>query len=172
MLDTHFSTRPVSIRTAVNFSELKISKNPHETLVAFRIGSGIAVSMYDSTVRVGGLLNFILPDSSVVAPERASRFPYMFADTGLMVLLEALIDGGATTDSIQVVIAGGAHILDQTFDFNIGLKNQGAVTSFLHRSHLSVHYEDVGGCARRMLSLDIGSGCNFIQTAGRGEIKI
>jgi len=172
MLDTHFSTRPVSIRTAVNFSELKISKNPLEKLVAFCIGSGIAVSMYDSAVKIGGLLNFILPDSSVVQPERAKRFPYMFADKGLMVLLEALTGVGATTDSIRVVIAGGAQILDQTSDFNMGLKNYGAVTSILSRENLVVHHEDIGGCFRRVMSLDIGSGCNLIKTLGRGEVKV
>ena len=41
MLDVKHSQQPISIMTAVNFCELKISQNPAETLVAFSIGSGI-----------------------------------------------------------------------------------------------------------------------------------
>ena len=33
--------------TAVNLSEMKVSSNPTETLVAFSIGSGIGVAVYD-----------------------------------------------------------------------------------------------------------------------------
>ena len=172
MQEVQLSNRPVSVSTAVNFSELKISQNPVETLVAFSIGSGIAVSMYDSVARIGGLLNFVLPDSSVVLPERVKRYPFMFADTGLTLLLEALTDIGANTDSIKVVIAGGAKILDQTSDFNLGLKNHRAVTSILSCNRLSIDHEDIGGCSRRMLSLDIGSGSSIIKTPGREEVKV
>jgi chemotaxis receptor (MCP) glutamine deamidase CheD len=122
-LDSDISVEPVSVMTAVNFSELKISSNPAETLVAFSIGSGIAVSMYDAATQVGGLLNFVLPDSSEIVCERVNRFPFMFADTGILAFLEALNDIDVKTETLKVVIAGGAHILDQTADFNIGLKN-------------------------------------------------
>ena len=128
--------------------------------------------MYDSIARIGGLLNFILPDSSVVLPEKVKRYPCMFADTGLLLLLEALTDVGAKTDSIRVVIAGGAKILDQTSDFNIGLKNHRALTSILSRKNLTIDHEDIGGCSRRMLSLDIGSGSNLIKSSDRGEVKV
>ena len=54
----------VSSMTAVNCSEMKISSNPVETLVAFSIGSGIGMTIYDPVGGVGGVLNFILPDST------------------------------------------------------------------------------------------------------------
>ena len=43
----------VSSMTAVNFSEMKISSNPVETLVAFSIGSGIAMAIHDPVGGVG-----------------------------------------------------------------------------------------------------------------------
>jgi chemotaxis receptor (MCP) glutamine deamidase CheD len=57
-------------------------------------------------------------------------------------------------------------------DFNIGLENYRAVTSILSRENLIIHYEDIGGSAKRTLGLDIGSGCNIIQTVGQGEVKV
>ena len=172
MQDTPLSIEPVSVMTAVNFSELKISTNPAETLVAFSIGSGIAVSMYCAITRVGGLLNFVLPDSSKIGTERVSRFPYMFADTGIAAFLEALNDINVKTEKLKVVIAGGAQILDQVSDFNIGLKNYRAITSILSRENLIIHHEDIGGSSKRTLGLDIGNGCSIIQTAGQGEVKV
>ena len=37
MHEAHLSHRPISVMTAVNFGELKISQDPAETLVAFSV---------------------------------------------------------------------------------------------------------------------------------------
>ena len=172
MQDLKISHQPIWVMTAVNFCELKISQNPAETLVAFSIGSGIVVSIYDPLTRTGGMLSFILPESLAMSPGKAERHPYMFADTGLPALLEALLDIGAKTENIKVLIAGGAQIMDQKAEFNIGLKNYEAVTAFLMNNNLSIDHEDIGGISRRTLSLEIGSGCNIIQTLGQREVQI
>jgi chemotaxis protein CheD len=172
MQDMNLSSQPMTIMTAVNFCELKISRNPAETLVAFSIGSGIVVSIYDPVTKAGGMLSFVLPESLAMLPEKAERHPHMFADIGLPALLEALLDMGAKTENIKVVIAGGAQIMDQRAEFNIGLKNYEAVTAFFMNHNLSIDHEDIGGISRRTLSLDIGSGCNIIQTLGQGEVHV
>ena len=172
MQDMNLSSQPMTIMTAVNFCELKISRNPAETLVAFSIGSGIVVSIYDPVTKAGGMLSFVLPESLAMLPGKAKRHPYMFADTGLPALLEALLDIGAKTENIKVVIAGGAQIIDQIAEFNIGLKNYEAATAFLMNHNLSIDHEDIGGISRRTLSLDIGSGSNIIQTLGQGEVQV
>ena len=123
MHDMNLAHQPTSMMTAVNFCELKISQNPAESLVAFSIGSGIVVSIEDPAIKAGGMLSFVLPESQAMLPKKAERHPYMFADTGLPVLLEALMDAGAKTENIKKEIAGGAQIMDQKAEFNIGLKN-------------------------------------------------
>lgn len=172
MQEVKFLHQPISVMTAVNFCELRISQNPVETLVAFSIGSGIVVSIYDPVTGSGGMLSFVLPESSAMSPEKVERHPYMFADTGLAALLEGFLNIGAKTKNIKIVIAGGAQILDQKADFNIGLKNHQAVSAFFSNNNLNIHHEDIGGIARRTLSLDIGSGDNIIQTIGQGEVHI
>ncbi|MGD2185342.1 MAG: chemotaxis protein CheD [Desulfobacterales bacterium] len=128
--------------------------------------------MYDAVSGAGALLNFVLPDSSMILREKAKRFPCMFADTGMQTLLDALQDIGVKTETMKVVIAGGAKILDQAFSFNIGLKNHQAITSFLLRRNIIIHHEDVGGCVKRTLSLEISSGCSTIQIIGQGEANL
>jgi chemotaxis protein CheD len=172
MHEVHLSYRPISVMTAVNFCELKISQNPAETLVAFSIGSGMVVSIHDPVIKAGGVLNFVLPDSVAIQPEKAARYPYMFADTGLPALLEAMLDIGAKTENFKVVIAGGAQVMDQNAGFNIGLKNHRAATAFFMNKNLSIDHKDIGGISRRTLRLDIGSGYNIIQTLGQGEVQV
>jgi len=172
MQEVHLFRRSLSVMTAVNFCELKISQNPAETLVAFSIGSGIVVSIYDPAINAGGVLNFVLPESLAMPPQKAERHPFMFADTGLPALLEAMLDIGARTENSKVVIAGGAQIMDQNAEFNIGRKNYRAAIAFFVDRNMRIEYEDTGGISRRTLSLDIGSGCNVIQTLGQGEVQV
>ena len=172
MQQVHLSQRPISVMTAVNFCELKISRNPAETLVAFSIGSGMAVSVHDVVIKAGGMLNFVLPDSVTMPPEKAERFPYMFADTGLSALWTAMQGIGARPENFKVVIAGGAQVMDQNGGFNIGQKNHRAATAFFRNKNLSIDHQDIGGISRRTLRLDIGSGSNMIQTLGRGEVHV
>ena len=54
---------------------------------------------------------------------------------------------------MKVVIAGGAHIMDQTGMFNIGEKNYEALKNGLANYDVSIHHEDIGGTNSRKLSL-------------------
>ena len=162
----------IALMTAVNYSEMKISTNPVETLVAFSIGSGMGVTVHDPVCGVGGILNFMLPYSGCgngVYPERAR---FMYADTGVPAFLEALYEKDAQPERLKIVIAGGAHILDQTGAFNIGLKNREALKACIDAYNLKIHHENTGGTNSRTLSLKIGSGCSSIKIFGEGEVKV
>ncbi len=158
--------------TAVNFSEMKISRNPVETLVAFSIGSGIGITAHDPVCRVGGILNFMLPDSRQAKGVNPEKVPCMFADTGIPAFLQALCAQNAKPERLKLVIAGGAEILDQTVAFNIGQKNREALHIGLDAYNLSVFHEATGGTSSRTLGLEIGSGFSLIKVFGEGEAKI
>jgi len=162
----------VSSMTAVNFSEMKISSNPVETLVAFSIGAGIGMSVHDPVGGLGGILNFILPDSTMANGNNPSKSPYMFADTGIAALLKSLFEQGAKAENLKVVIAGGAHIMDQSGVFNIGQKNLEALKTNLGDHDVKIYHEAVGGIKSRTISLEIGSGRSIIKTLGEGEEKV
>jgi chemotaxis protein CheD len=162
----------VSSMTAVNFSEMKISSNPVETLVAFSIGAGIGISVHDPVGGLGGILNFILPDSTRANGNNPSKTPFMFADTGIAALLKSLFEQGVKAENLKVVIAGAAHIMDQSGVFNIGQKNLEALKSNLGDHDVKIHHEAVGGIKSRTISLEIGSGRSIIKTFGEGEEKV
>jgi chemotaxis protein CheD len=162
----------VSSVAAVNFSEMKISSNPVETLVAFSIGSGIGMTIHDPVGSVGGVLNFILPDSTNANGTNPADVPFMFADTGITAFLKALFEQGATAENLKVVIAGGAHIMDQTGVFNIGQKNLEALKASLGDFDVKIHHEAIGGTKSRTISLEIGSGRSIIKTYGEAEEKV
>ena len=162
----------ISQTTAVNYSEMKSSSNPAETLVAFSIGSGIGITIFDPVAVLGGILNLILPNSTRIKSVNIDKYQFMFADTGIPAFIEALSDLGAKPQNMKVVIAGGAQILDQTGDFNIGQRNHEATKSILSAYNLVTQYEAIGGIHSRTLRLDIGSGHSFIGLFGQKEIKI
>jgi chemotaxis protein CheD len=162
----------VALKTAVNFSAMKTSHNPVETLVAFSIGSGIGVSIYDPVCGAGGILNFILPDSSIANGVDPAKAPFMFADTGIPAFIAALAQQGVQPGRSKVVIAGGAHIMNQTDIFNIGQKNLEALKVGLDQYGLKIHHENSGGNTSRTLSLEIASGCSSIEIFGAGREQV
>ena len=163
---------PVALTTAVNFSEMKTSRNRVETLVAFSIGSGIGISIYDPVSVIGGMLNFILPESANLNPAKREKYPFMFADSGIPAFLQALVELGAESARMKVVIAGGAQILDQTGAFNIGDQNYQAAKSIIGANRLRIHHEDIGGVHPRTLRLEMNTGNSFICLPDRGEMQI
>ena len=49
----------------VGVSNMKVSDDPEAVLVTYSLGSCIGIAIYDAVVRVGGLLHFMLPESSL-----------------------------------------------------------------------------------------------------------
>jgi chemotaxis protein CheD len=165
-------TNAIALMTAVNFAEMKISNNSVETLVAFSIGSGIGLTIHDPVCGVGGVLHFMLPDSTLANGVNPEKVPFMFADTGVPTFLKALVAQGTQPDKMKVVVAGGAQVLDQAGIFNIGQKNYEALKRILERYDLSIQHESIGGTSSRTLSLAIESGCSSIKIFGQGEKKV
>lgn len=172
MEQRQLKSNAVAMMTAVNFSEMKISRNPAETLVAFSIGSGIGVALFDPGCGVGGILNFMLPDSTRAAGVDPAKVPLMFADTGVPFFLQALFEQGMRPDRVKLVAAGGAHIMDQTGMFNIGQENYAALKNGLAKYDLTIQHEDIGGTSSRTLSLEIGTGSSCIKIFGQPEVKV
>ena len=162
----------VAMMTAVNLSEMKISCNPVETLVAFSIGTGIGVAVFDPGCGVGGILNFMLPDSTLATGVDPAKVPLMFADTGVPFFVQALLEQGIRPDRVKLVAAGGAHVMDQTGMFNIGQKNYAALKNNLANYNLTIDHKLIGGTISRTLSLEIGTGTSCIRTFGQPEVKV
>ena len=123
----------------VGISDIKISNNPNETIVTYALGSCIGIVVYDPVAKVGGMLHYMLPDSTLDA-KKARDNPAMFADTGIPSLFKACYSLGAEKKRMIVKVAGGASILDDTNFFRIGQKNIMAMRKIFWKNLLAAVY--------------------------------
>jgi len=149
----------------VGISDLKVSNNPADSMVTYALGSCIAVAVYDPAAKVGGLLHYMLPDSTLDA-EKARETPGMFADTGIPLLFKSCYGIGADKRRMVVKVAGGASILDESNFFRIGQKNIMARRKLFWRNNILIDAEDTGKNFNRTVRLDVGTGRVFIKRAG------
>ena len=159
------------MKTIVGVSDMKVSNNKDEMLITYSLGSCVGVVIYDSQVKVGGMLHYMLPESQIDR-EKAQRNPYMFADTGIPSLFKATYALGALKSRMKVVVVGGAQILDQKGFFNIGKRNHMALRKLFFKNGVIIDHEDVGGNVNRTIRIEIGTGDVYMKTSGKGEEKI
>lgn len=158
-------------KITVGVADMKVSNDPEVMLVTYSLGSCIGIAVYDPEVRVGGMLHYMLPDSSL-DPAKAKKKPYMFADTGIAPLFKEAYRLGARKQRMRIVVVGGAQILDQQGFFNIGKRNYMAMRKIFWRNKVMVSYEDVGGNENRTLKLAIKDGACRLKVSGKGEFQV
>jgi chemotaxis protein CheD len=148
--------------------DMLASNQTNATVSTYSLGSCIGVVVYDPTVKAGGILHAMLPDSSM-NPEKASRKPFMFVDTGLPALFHAVYALGGLKERLRVRLAGGAHVVNSQQFFRIGERNVESALSILKRNHVRLAAQDTGGCDVRTLRLDLESGALTVDVAGKGQ---
>ncbi|MEW6439861.1 MAG: chemotaxis protein CheD [bacterium] len=154
----------------VGVAELRAVAEPESMLVTFSLGSCIGLAIYDPVVRVGGLLHYMLPDSSIDAG-KACKSPAMFADTGIPLLFKTAYTLGLKKNRARILVAGGAQILDESGHFNIGKRNYAALRNIFWKNNVLIDAEDVGGSVSRSLFLDLATGRAWVKY-GRENIRI
>lgn len=155
----------------VGVADMKTSNQAGDTIVTYSLGSCIGLVIYDPVARAGGILHYMLPDSTIDV-DKARKRPFMFADTGIPRLFKQAYTLGAIKPRIKVFIAGGAEILDQQGFFNIGKRNLVALKKMLFRNNVMINQQEVGGNVNRTVRLEIATGHIFVKTSGQGEKRI
>jgi len=155
----------------VGISDFKVSSNRDDVLVTYALGSCIGVSVYDPVAGVGGLLHFMLPDSTL-DQNKARESPAMFADTGIPLLFKACYRLGAEKKRMIVKVAGGASILDDTNYFRIGQKNITALRKIFWKNNVLIDKEDTGKNHNRTIRLSIADGKVLVRTAGSLMVEL
>ena len=149
----------------VGMADCKIGDAPGQVLATYALGSCIGLAVHDPKANVGGLLHFMLPDSGI-DPARGRDNPWMFADTGIPLLLNQVYARGASKKRLIVRAAGGANMMELQNGFDIGRRNYLAMRKILWKSGILVHGEAVGGVRSRTVRLEVGSGKFWLQEAG------
>ena len=159
------------MKIIVGISDMKVSNKPDDVLISYSLGSCIGVLIWDPVAKVGGLLHYMLPDSSL-DKEKAEIKPFMFADTGIPKLFKETYKFGAIKNRLIVKAVGGSQIMDNAGIFNIGKRNQAVLRKMFWKNQIMLAKEDVGGTGNRTVSLEIGTGITHLKVSGIGEFEL
>jgi chemotaxis protein CheD len=130
-----------------------LSRDATATLVAYGLGSCVALAAWDPVSRVGALAHFMLPKG------QSDGLPVKFVDSGLHGFLDAFASAGGRVPRARFKAAGGASMLALVSDgLEIGRRNSEAVMAGLSAAGLRLHASDLGGKAGRTVQLSVASG--------------
>jgi chemotaxis protein CheD len=152
------------VKQIVGVADMKVSNKTDDSIVTYSLGSCIGLVIYDPVVKVGGMLHYMLPESSI-DKDKATARPYMFADSGIPRLFKAAYNLGAVKQRLKIYAAGGAEILDQKGFFNIGKRNYMALKKMFFKNKVIINKQDVGGNVNRTVRLEIHTGDIYVKTS-------
>jgi chemotaxis protein CheD len=141
----------------VGVADMAIARESQGRLVTYALGSCIGLSAYDPVAKVGGLLHYMLPQPAELADPKALK-PYMFATTGIPLMLRKLAEAGAQQSRLILCAAGGAEIIEGAATMAIGKRNRTILRKVLWKMGITLAAEDTGGNAARTMSVDLSRG--------------
>ena len=149
----------------VGIADCRVGNVRGQVLATYALGSCIGLAVYDPAAEVGGLLHFMLPDSKIECA-RGRGNPYMYADTGIPLLLEAMYGKGASKRRLVAQAVGAAQMMDPESVFEIGKRNYQALRRILWKAGILLQSEAIGGAQSRTVRLEIGTGRVWLQEGG------
>ncbi|GMW01764.1 MAG: hypothetical protein AMXMBFR84_29010 [Candidatus Hydrogenedentota bacterium] len=148
----------------VGISDMVVSDCADDILITYSLGSCVGLTLYDPAVGVGGMLHAMLPLSRIDKDKAASN-PYMFTDTGVAALIQAVLNAGASKQRLVAKVAGGAAPLNAGGMFQIGERNFTVLHKVLWKNNVLIGGQDVGGTVARTMTLYMDSGVTTVRVA-------
>jgi chemotaxis protein CheD len=154
----------------VGMADLNVAKNP-DILTTLGLGSCIGLVLYDPVVKVGGLVHYMLPDSTQL---KSNSNIAKFGDTGIRELLRRVLLAGGAQRRLVAKIAGGACMFEVSglsAVGNVGARNAEMARQMLKELKIPLIAEDTGLNYGRTVELDCSNGNFTIKAVGKG-IKV
>lgn len=157
-------------REPVTIGQAKVA-GADTVLYALGLGSCIAIVLFDSVERLGGMAHVLLP-----GPGNArSSPPCRYASTAVDTLLTEMEKAGANRRSIRARLAGGASMFDTAVRSGmrqLGQRNVAAARAALARAGIPVDREDVGGEHGRSVYLDVAEGQVLVSSLTHDDVTL
>lgn len=154
----------------VGMADLNICRAP-DIITTLGLGSCVGLTFYDSVTKVGGMVHYMLPDSTQISNNSNIA---KFADTGIKELLQRVMAAGGDRRRLVAKIAGGAKMFKVTSAStigNVGEKNAIAARKMLAQLGIRLVAEDCGLDYGRTVELHCESG-EFHIKAVKQPLKI
>lgn len=155
-------------RVVLSLGEWAVTADQNVELVCLGLGSCVALCMHDAVANVGGMAHIVLPDST--AGRVGNGAGAKFADLGVPLVLDRMVELGALRSRLRVALVGGAQILAGravTGMPQIGPRNVEAVLAALTARSVRPHEQEVGGSHGRTVTLSVSTGELRVLTAGK-----
>ncbi len=150
----------------VGMADLKVGRSP-DTLTTLGLCSCIGLTFYDPVTKVGGLVHYMLPDSTQV---RNNSNIAKFGDTGIKELLKQVIASGASQRRLVAKIAGGACMFEMNSLSSVGqvgARNAEAARAILRQLRIPLVADDTGLNYGRTVELNCETGAYLIKAVGK-----
>ena len=150
----------------VGMADLNICKAPN-VITTLGLGSCIGLTLYDPVTKIGGMVHYMLPDSTKV---RNNSNIAKFGDTGIRELLNRVVAAGASRTRLVAKIAGGARMFEVSGLSevgNIGARNAEAAKEMLKELGIRLIAEDTGLNYGRTVELHCATGEFHIKAVGK-----
>ena len=144
----------------VPIGEFRVSKDQQVQLVTVT-GPCVALALYDPEARVAGLLHVVQPGRRKA--RRSGDRTAFYADTGVPLLVDEIVNLGACRDRLKATVVGGAMGPSGTFG-DLGRLNVEGVTGRLQEMGISMVVREVLGQMARRISLTVSTGLVSIET--------
>ncbi|WP_172194464.1 chemotaxis protein CheD [Saccharibacillus qingshengii] len=133
------------------------------------LGSCVGLTLYDPQTKVAGMAHVMLPSSDIARENQINIAKY--ADTALPVLVDKLVNMGASKRRLIAKMAGGA----QMFAFagsgdtmRIGPRNVESCKEMLKKLGIPLHAEDTGANYGRTIEISSENGILTIRSVQKG----
>ncbi|MGN0427951.1 MAG: chemotaxis protein CheD [Agathobacter sp.] len=154
----------------VGMADLNIAKAP-DILTTLGLGSCIGLTLYDPAAKIGGMVHYMLPDSTKL---KNNTNIAKFGDTGIKELYHRMIAAGANPHRMVAKIAGGACMFEVSglsAVGNVGGRNTEEAKIMLAELKIPLIAEDTGLNYGRTVELDCSTGAYTIKAVGK-DVKV
>jgi len=157
------------MRHVVQVGDMKAGKDG-DVVVTHALGSCLGLMVHDPVARIGGLLHAMLPLSKI-NPQKAQANPYMFVDTGVVMLFKEIYNLGGKKSRLVVKAAGCGSPMGNNEMFKIGERNYTVLKKLLWKNNILLDAEDVGGTVSRTVHFYMSTGKTVIKS-GQQEFEL
>ncbi len=122
---------------------------PHvPTIISAVLGSSVAVCLFDSKLKIGGMNHFRLPESP-----GGLRRTSIYGDISTRTLIKMMTSEGSKIKNLEAQIIGGA-MNSEVMKEDIGAENVKIARTVLEKAGIRIASEDTGGEKGRKVVFD------------------
>jgi len=147
----------------IHVGEIHIGARPTE--INTILGSCVAVCLYDSVSRMGGMNHYLVPlwnENGLQSPK--------FGNISIPRLIDSMVNIGCEIRNMEAKIFGGGNVIDITSEeMMIGRKNILIAKEILREYNIPITAQDVGGNKGRRIMMRSDTGKIFLKYTSKSD---